>query len=357
MQSVYPDAGRDEWILAQRPPRNSLDPFKPHGFFLERELNRAGRVDSSAVILLTNRECPWRCLMCDLWKDTLPYSGPSGAIPAQIDYALSRLRSRPEQVKLYNSGSFFDTAAIPLEDYAQIAQQVSFTDRVVVECHPKLVGEKTIAFRDHLVKAQRPGPARRQASGEKPSRSESVLGPKLEVAMGLETIEPSILPRLNKQLTQALFLRAARILSDFGIRLRVFILVKPPFMDEYRAVDWALKSAEFAFNCGAEVVSLIPTRAGNGAMDRLLENHEFAPPALDTVETSLQECLSRFCNGRGSLAAESGLRRQVFVDTWNLEQFSTCPHCFEQRRARLCQMNLTQEILPAIHCSVCKGAT
>jgi hypothetical protein len=55
-----------------RPPRNHVDPFKPHGFFPEKERNSAGRIVSSAVILLTNKECPWRCLMCDLWKNTRP---------------------------------------------------------------------------------------------------------------------------------------------------------------------------------------------------------------------------------------------------------------------------------------------
>jgi uncharacterized Fe-S cluster-containing MiaB family protein len=293
--------------------------------------------------------------MCDLWKNTLPYSVPPGAIPTQLDYALARLSSRPEQIKLYNSGSFFDTAAIPVEDYAQIAEKVSFAGRVVVECHPNLVGERIIAFRDHLVGAQRSGSARCHSSGERTGRSEPVPGPRLEVAMGLETIHPSILPRLNKQLTAASFRRAARDLCEFGIDLRVFVLVKPPFMQESQAVHWAVKSAEFAIDSGAEVVSLIPTRAGNGAMDRLLENHEFAPPALCTVERALEGCLARFYNGAGSAASEGRLKCRIFVDTWNLEQFSTCPHCFDQRRVRLCQMNLTQQILPSIHCSVCKG--
>src|SRR4051794_24417514 len=101
MHSVYPEQSRDEWIIAQRPPRTAVDPLKPHGFFLESELGASGRLVSSAVILLTNKECPWRCLMCDLWKNTLPHSVAPGAIPAQIEYALARLGSRPEQIKLY----------------------------------------------------------------------------------------------------------------------------------------------------------------------------------------------------------------------------------------------------------------
>ena len=69
--SPYPARGRTAWILAQRPPRPAVrDPNVPHGVFLERERLASGDVADSGVVLLTNRECPWRCLMCDLWKDT-----------------------------------------------------------------------------------------------------------------------------------------------------------------------------------------------------------------------------------------------------------------------------------------------
>ncbi len=295
--------------------------------------------------------------MCDLWKNTLQYSVPPGAIPAQIEYALDRVSASPEQIKLYNSGSFFDTAAIPVEDYPQIAEKVSFAERVIVESHPQLVGERTIAFRDHLIGAQSSSSARHYPSGEG-VRQRELCAPQLEVAMGLETVHPDILPRLNKKLDSDDFLFAASMLYHFGITLRVFVLIKPPFMHESLAVEWAIKSAEFAFVCClASVVSLIPTRAGNGAMERLIETYEFAPPCLYTVENALKECLARFCASPGSSASEARLQRRVFVDTWNLEQFSTCPHCFEQRRLRLCQMNLTQEILPGISCSFCKGLT
>jgi len=324
VSSVYPEQGRDEWIIAQRPPRNALDAFKPYGFFLLDELSGSGRIASSAVILLTNRECPWRCLMCDLWKNTLSYSVPVGAIPAQIEYALERLDVRPEQIKLYNSGNFFDAAAIPLADYQPIAEKVSCAERVVVECHPRLVGKRVAAFRDFLH-----GGSHRKVQH-------------LEVALGLETVHPEVLPRLNKKFDLGHFAAAARFLRDEGIGLRAFVLVKPPFLNESQAPEWAVKSAEFAFSCGATVVSLIPTRPGNGAMERLTEAGEFSPPRLSTFETALDACLE--LQGR-----------RVFGDTWNLEQFSNCPHCFEPRRARLEELNLTQKARPRIDCRACGG--
>src|SRR5207247_2494609 len=92
---VYPEreADRARWILARRGGRNSLDPVKPYGFLVEEERAETGEVVSVATIFLTNRECPWRCLMCDLWRNTLTETVPVGAIPAQIDYALAQWRA------------------------------------------------------------------------------------------------------------------------------------------------------------------------------------------------------------------------------------------------------------------------
>jgi radical SAM enzyme (TIGR01210 family) len=313
-----PEQDPSAWINAQRPPRAALDPFKPHAFFLEEERAAAGHLAQSAVILLTNKECPWRCLMCDLWKHALPESVPAGSIPRQIEYALEGLGCRPEQLKLYNSGSFFDHAAIPPADYAAIARSVSFARHVVVESHPRLVAPRVLGVRD-------------------------LLSGSLEVAMGLETVHPRVFPRLNKRFDLADFARAAGFLRGHGIAVRAFILVKPPFVaEEEEAVEWAVKSAEFAFQCGAEVVSCIPTRLGNGALERLREAGEFSPPRLSTLERTQMLAL--------------GLRQgRVFADTWDLAQFSSCPDCLEARRRRLDAANRSQEVQPLFRCAVCNG--
>ena len=318
MSSVYPNRARGAWIVAQRGPRASLDAFKPHGFFLEQERTLSGRIVTSATILLINKECPWRCLMCDLWKNTLTHTVPRGAIPAQIHYALSRLDAHPEQIKLYNSGSFFDSAAIPLADYEPICREVGNARHLIVESHPRLIGSRVLRLRDNL-------------NGT------------LEVAMGLETVHPVVLPRLNKNVDLGHFEQAAAFLRREQIDVRAFVLVQPPFLEESEALEWAVRSADFAFSCGASVVSLVPTRPGNGALDRLIESGEFSPPRLATLEKSLVAALGL---GRG----------RVFADTWDLEKFSNCPACFAQRRQRLCAINLGQQLLPPIACSVCDGS-
>lgn len=316
--ATYPEstAERDRWILLQRPPRAALDPRRPYAYFVEEECTPDGKPEPVATIFLTNRECPFRCVMCDLWRNTLTETIPIGAIPEQIDFALKHLPPA-RAVKLYNAGSFFDSRAIPVENYPVIAAQVRQFDRVIVECHPAFVNERCIAFRNSL-KAQ------------------------LEVAMGLETAHSEVLEKLNKRMTLDQFAAAASFLQSNRIDLRVFILVQPPFMKSEESLHWAQRSLDFAFDCGATAVTLIPTRGGNGAMETLAADGMFTPPDLGILEA----------------AAEYGLRLQrgrVFTDLWDVKLNRECVHCFDARIKRLRTMNLSQQLLDAVSCRACEG--
>src|SRR4051794_23829743 len=90
--SEYPIGrrARDGWIIARRPAKAPPAPHRPHGCFVENERGPSGRLQPTLTIFLTNRECPWRCVMCDLWKTTLAETVPLGAIPQQIDDAFVR---------------------------------------------------------------------------------------------------------------------------------------------------------------------------------------------------------------------------------------------------------------------------
>lgn len=323
--SLYPltSAERDRWILARRSSRNRLDPWQPYAFVAEQEAGPDGVPVDVATLFLTNRECPFRCLMCDLWQNTLEETVPPGAIPAQIRHALDRLpppSGRPRHLKLYNAGSFFDPRAIPPADYPEIARLCAPFERVIVECHPAFVGERLLQFRD-LLRRQQPAPA-------------------LEVAMGLETAHPEVLARLNKRMTLEQFRHAAARLREAGIALRVFILVRPPWLSEAEGLEWAQRSLAFAFDCGATACALIPTRAGNGAMEALAARGEWAPPMLSTLEAALDYGL--------------GLRAgRVLVDLWDIERFASCPGCAETRTARLRGINLSQKPSTPIDCTAC----
>ena len=319
MPSSYPAATteRSSWIVDRRPARAQVDPNRPYAFLVEEECSAEREVVPVATIFLTNRECPWRCVMCDLWRNTLIEPVPVGAIPRQIDYALAQLPPA-RQIKLYNSGSFFDSKAIPFADYAAIASRIQGFERTIVESHPSLVAESCIKLRD-------------------------ILPHRLEVAMGLETVHPEILDRLNKRMTLDQFSDAAVFLKRNDIDLRVFILVQPPFMKPEESLHWAQRSLDFAFDCGATAATLIPTRGGNGAMETLAQQGEFVPPTLKTVEDAGHYGLGQ-------------MRGRVFVDLWNMSNASMhCPVCLPKRIARLHEMNLFQQIIDPIVCPSCEG--
>lgn len=298
---------QDDWILAQRPPRNAVSPDRPYAFLVEPEAAPRGGVVDVATIFLTNRECPFRCLMCDLWKNTLETSVAPGQIVEQIRWALGQLPSA-QHLKLYNAGNFFDPQAIPPEDYAEIAQLAAPFERVIVECHPRLIGRRCWEFRRHL-------------------------SCEMEVALGLETIHPEVLPRLNKQMTLDDFASAVHALRAKEIVVRAFILVRPPFLTDAEGLEWAKRTLDYAFSLNVECCSLIPTRAGNGAMEELANLGLFAPPSLEALEQSLEYGLS----------LRAG---RVQVDLWDIAHVSPLAAHRTERVARLARMNLSQRIEP-----------
>jgi radical SAM enzyme (TIGR01210 family) len=319
-------ADRDRFVLARRPARTRPDPWHHHEGFVERERTASGEIAVVATVFLAGRECPWRCTMCDLWMYAAAGDTPHGALPAQLRGTLSRLATSgcgaPSQAKLYNAGSFFDPRAVPEADYDALAGALGGVSHVIVESHPAMVGDRVERWRAALGRAGGPSPA------------------SLEVAMGLETVHPVALDRLNKRMTPEGFARAAEWLRARDVAVRAFVLVNPPFVPAGTQDDWLAASVDFAFACGATVVSLIPTRAGNGTLEALAGEGAFAEPTLDDLERSFERALAR-------------ARGRVFADLWNLERFATCTACLGARRERLAGMNLLQRTLPACACAAC----
>lgn len=219
-----------------------IDSRRPYALLNEREPFRdsCGNVTSMSVstLFLTARRCPINCSMCDLHENTFSHATPEGDIVRQIEIAQQQLE--PSQwVKLYNSGNFFDRQSIPPADYQAIADLCQRYERVIVENHPRLGDSLHAPFCD-LISAQ------------------------LEVAVGLETVQPRWLERIGKQMTRDQFDRYATKLQDRGIDLRVFLIVGMPGVSVSESLRWARLAVRHASLVGARHISLIPARSGNG---------------------------------------------------------------------------------------------
>jgi radical SAM enzyme (TIGR01210 family) len=303
-----------QWIRSLRAPKRPVDPQEPLGHIWEEEREPDGRIRPSLTLFLAGAECPFTCVFCDLWRETLDGTTPPGSIPSQIRKALAAagLPTGPAAVKLYNASNFFEPRAVPPADEAEILDFVAPFSRVTVECHPRLIGDRCLRFAERLAGS-------------------------LEVAMGLETIHPQSLARLNKEMTLADFDRAAATLGAAGIGLRAFVLLSPPFTPPGEAVEWAVRSAEHALAQGATRVSLIPVRGGNGAMEALRGSGDFIPPSLSQLEETLESCLS--------------LDGIVTADLWDARRFAHCSECADARIGRLNLMNRTGRVGPKVACS------
>jgi hypothetical protein len=169
------------------------------------------------------------------------------------------------------------------------------------------------------------------------------LEARLEVAMGLETIHPVAATHLNKKLDLGRFDRAAQLLGENGIDLRVFALLGAPHVPAEESIEWTVRTVEYAVERGAAVVSIIPVRGGNGEMERLESAGHFTRPTLAQLELALDRCIR--------LGAAV-----VTADLWDAAQLPGCDDCRARRVERLGRMNLTGCAEAAVTCSSCVGA-
>ncbi len=291
--------------------RRPVNPDRPYAWLTESEPDAKGRETRIHTLFLTGRECPFRCVMCDLWRNSLPGPTPPGAIPRQIRWALaegvapeSAVDGQPggaRAIKLYNSANFFDPKAVPAADLPEIASLCRSYDRVVVENHPKLTDERILRFRD-------------------------LLAPHtlLEVAMGIETVHPAALARLRKSMDLADLERAARFCVREGVDLRGFLLLHAPPLgvEELRDPDvarkWTLRGVAHAGALGFGTLSLVPLRPeqavrGAGLPDSRAASAGAAAwagtaPDAGECERTLREALA--LDGRPPV---------ILLDLWDLD--------------------------------------
>jgi radical SAM enzyme (TIGR01210 family) len=287
--------------------RNPVSANLPYAVIEEQEADGAGGSADVTTIFLTASECPIGCHMCDLWQNTLPHATPPGAIGTQIATALLQRSgtAKPGWIKLYNSGNFFDPRSIPERDYAEIAAHCQPFLRVIVENHPRFGADRLKRFRD------------------------SIDAP-LEVAVGLETVQPRWLGRLGKQMSRGDFDRYAAWLRRQRVDLRAFIIVGVPGISAGEAIRWARLSVRHACQSGARHISLIPARRGHGWRGLAAELPELT--LADLVQLQLQAL------------DDVNKAAVVTVDAWNLDSQATSTQD-RQFVSAIKQTNLSQ--LPA----------
>jgi archaeosine synthase beta-subunit len=309
-------------VRASRSRKEHVDPNTPIAVWNERECGGESDCVDVTTVILVGAECRFACTMCDLWKHTLDHATPPGSLVRQLDAGLAKV-PKAQWIKLYNASNFFDPYAVPTQDLPEIARRCSGYDRVIVENHPRLLKPTITEFA-------------------------GMISGKLEVAMGLETINPESLSLLNKESTLDDFEHACRWLIKKQVDVRAFVLLQPPGTFQAESIEWAVASVGFAMEHGARHVSLIPTRGGDGLMIQLEQLGEFRPPSANQLELALDQSLH--------LAKENKARCVVTADLWDWASLrGHCEVCSSARKLRIEQVNLSQQELPMpdLSCPCC----
>ncbi|AEA47197.1 archaeosine biosynthesis radical SAM protein RaSEA [Archaeoglobus veneficus] len=228
---------------------------KPVASWIEKERFHGKAVRCLTVILRT-RGCYWqRCLMCGF-----SYASDSRIgleeLKEQIDEAVRDKEF--EVLKIFTSGSFFDAREVPPEfrEYLYSLMRSMSVKKLIVESRPEFVKDEAL-------------------------KELASMPFEAEVGIGLETSNDFIRENcINKGFTFEDFVRAAEKLKDYGVRVKAYLLLKPPFLSEGEAIEDAIRSsmdvAEYA-----DIISLnlmyIPS---NTYVERLWQRNLYRPPWL-----------------------------------------------------------------------------
>ena len=279
-----------------------------------REIFPDGEPHAVGTVYLRNGACPLACVYCALYRQAGSEAVPGSEIARQIRSARPRLGAI-DGIKLYNGSSLFEPRSIRQTDadMAAIAAEVADLALVVIE-------------------------ARAEQSRRAPAFA-GRIGGRLEVAIGLEVADDALLRKLGKPTTTRRFRDAASRLRKEGISLRAFVLVQPPFVGPADAARLAAETFDFAVECGARVVSLLPVVAQHAPMERLRASGDFAEISAQGYFAIVAACVAR--GGAVVLAEAAALAR-----------LPACPDCRDGRARALETLNATGS-LPPVPCGRC----
>jgi radical SAM enzyme (TIGR01210 family) len=217
---------------------------------------------SAATVILRTKGCHWwwssGCTFCGYFNDTRD-DVTEADLQAQWDWSAAKLNgfADVQMVKVYTSGSLLEDREIP----------VGFQERVLREC-----AERGL----HLIVESRT----EQLTQEKLAWA-TTINSDFTVAIGLEAYDDEVLRfHVNKGFSVRSYDRAVANLKEAGLRVKAYLMFKPPFMSEADAldhiVDWIAAIAE-----DADEISINPMNIQGGTViDRLHRARQYRPPWL-----------------------------------------------------------------------------
>ena len=242
--------------------RTSWDATRPATVYDTPEVLSDGRSTTALTVILRTKGCHWwwssGCTFCGYFNDTRE-DVTNEDLHAQWGMAMERME-RTEGVgmlKVYTSGSLLEDREIPLDFQATVLRTAVDRDlELVIESRTEQLTPEKLAWA-------------------------TSINPSFTVAIGLEAHDDEVLRfHVNKGFTVASWQRAVGNLRDAGLRVKTYLMFKPPFMSEGDALRCAAAWVRDVAPLSDEV-SVNPMNIQRGTViDRLHRYQEYRPPWL-----------------------------------------------------------------------------
>jgi len=250
--------------------RESWDASKPVSVFKTPETLPDGTPCTAVTVILRTKGCAWwwksGCTFCGYFNDVRD-DITSDDMYSQWEEAKRRTNDFEgcEMAKVYTSGTFFEDRENPPEWQETVLRETFERElHLVIEAQAQMCTPEKLAW----VAKHHPG---------------------CTVAIGLEAYDDRVLRfHVNKGFSTKQWHKAVDILRDNGLRVKTYLLFKPPFMSEADALNhttsWLRQVAHHS-----DEVSVNPMNIQRKTLvDRLYRNREYRPPWLWSLIEMIQ---------------------------------------------------------------------
>jgi len=246
----------------------------------------SGELVGAMVMIMRTNGCAWAkkggCSMCG-YRSASVRGVTEEDLMGQVDQAVSQYGGE-KFVKIYTSGSFLDDNEVPPAVRTRIFREFSGAERILFESRPEFVGDEVL----------------------------SSLPRTVTIALGLESSNDDVLEKsINKGFTSEDSRLAAVRIRNAGLKVRTYLILKPPYLKESAAINDAVASVMFADDFSDEI-SINPLNVQRNTLaERLWKRGEYRPPWIWSLVEVLRSCAGKTRSRLMSSPSGGGTQRGV----------------------------------------------
>lgn len=249
------------------------DPRQPVRCWSEKDSYK-GKIVDAYVIILRTRGCSWAltsgCTMCGYFNDSMFTTISEKDLQEQFKKAMQNYKGE-KIVKLFTSGSFFDSNEIPVNTQKEILQTLATqAEKISVESRPQYITEKRLT-----------------------TIEKNLSSKEFEIGIGLETSSDRIREKaINKGFTFHEYKKTIMLLKKHSMKIKTYVLMKPPFLTEREAFNDCIKTTKDIESL-TDIISLNPVNVQHHTIvEYLWKRNQYRPPWLWTIVKYLQQSKS-----------------------------------------------------------------